>query len=269
MKSEQTCQCGKPVRDTLTLCDPCTDDLGKALGDIPWLVEQLEITATKAKGVDYRGVGGGKGGKKPAETPLPVHWGASEATTHLRALLVSWSLFCHQEDVATTDMRPGLPDDNLIAMSRWLLWRVDGLARHELGPDALDELTSAVAHCERVIDRHADRQYLGQCDGCNLGDLWAKPGGEWATCDHCEIATVADEVREHLVNTMRDSLRPAAEIARLSTYLGLRSTRERTLSRITTWAKRGRIISTTKIDGHAAYRFGDVYDLLAAEAKAD
>lgn len=256
------CKCGKPMRDSLTICDTCTDDLGRALGDVPWLVEQLEITATKAKGVDYRGVGGGKGAKKPAERPLPVHWGASEATTHLRALLVSWCLFCHDEHVTSSDTRLGLPADDLTAMSRWLLWRVDGLARHELGPDALDELASAVAHCERVIDRHADRQYLGTCDGCQLGDLWAKPGSQWATCDHCEIATAADEVRAKVIRGLSDSCQTAAEIARLSTYLGLRKDREKVRNLVNQWHKRGRIERAGHLDDEPTFVFGKVYALL-------
>ena len=73
-----------------------------------------------------------------------------------------------------------MPDDNLPALSRWLLWRVDGLALHDIGPEVVVEVTSAVAHCHRLIDRPADRQYLGVCDVCQSGRLYAKAGSMWA-----------------------------------------------------------------------------------------
>lgn len=252
------------MTETATMCTDCADDLGRALGDIAWLDEQLDITATKTSGVDYRTIGGSKGGKKPAERPLPVHWGASEARTHLHALLVSWVRLCAEDGVASSDHRGTLPDDNLIAMSRWLLWRVDGLARHNAGPDALEEIASAVAHCERVIDRHADRQYLGTCSTCDLGSLYAAPGSGKATCDNDECRTEhqADDIRTNMIAALHDSLMTAADIARTSTYLGLQINRERVLSRITTWANRKRIGARGHIEGAPTYRFGDVYALL-------
>ena len=90
------CRCGRPTRDAAYVCDYCADQLARALGDVPWLANELEVTITRQKGVDYRRVGGGSGGKKANERPLPPVWGASEARTHLKALLVSWALFAHE-----------------------------------------------------------------------------------------------------------------------------------------------------------------------------
>ena len=68
------CKCGRETRDDAYGCDHCGDLLARALGDVPWLDGELEVTTSRQKGLDYRKVGGGKGGKKDAERPLPVSW---------------------------------------------------------------------------------------------------------------------------------------------------------------------------------------------------
>ena len=213
------CRCGRPTRDDAYGCEHCADELARALGDVPWLDEELEVTISRQKGVDYRKVGGGKGGQKAAERPLPPVWGASEARTHLRALLVSWALFCAAEDIRSSDPRADMPDDNLPALSRWLMWRVDGLMLHDIASEAVDEITSAVAHCHRLIDRPSDRQYLGTCDICSSGRLFAKAGSEWAECEECGSKVNADTVRARLLGELDDRLCTAAEIAQEDGYL--------------------------------------------------
>lgn len=261
--SANECRCGKPTRDNAYSCDDCGDLLARALGEVPWLDEQLEVTITRQQGIDYRRLGGGKGGKKDAERPLPGNWTASEARTHLRALLVSWARLCHEEGVRSSDPRLGLPDDNLLAIGRWLLWRVDGLLMHEAGSEAVDEITGAVASCHRLIDRPADRQYLGDCgeQECS-GSLWARAGGEVATCDSCHTPTKAADLRGRLLSELDDRLCTAAEIAELSTYLGLKANRDTVRKYVEYLARKGRIEKHAAFSVAAVYRFGEVYDLL-------
>ena len=97
--SDNDCRCGRPTRNNAYTCDTCADEMFKALGDVPWLDEELETSTTKVAGIDYRRVGGGKGGKKSAERPSPVSWGASDARAHLRAIMVAWVKFCAETDV--------------------------------------------------------------------------------------------------------------------------------------------------------------------------
>lgn len=92
------CRCGRPTRDAAYGCDDCGDSLARALGEVPWLTEELEVTISRQKGVDYRGVGG----SGSTERALPVVWGASEARAHLKALLVSWALYAHQEKIRSS-----------------------------------------------------------------------------------------------------------------------------------------------------------------------
>lgn len=259
------CKCGRPTRDHAYACEACGDLLARALGDVPWLDEQMEVTITRQQGIDYRRLNNGKGGKKDAERPLPGNWAASEARTHLRALLVSWVLFCDAEAVRNSDPGDGLPTDGIVAMSRWLLWRIDGLLLHEIGPDAVDELTTAVAHCHRLIDRHPERQYLGPCTACPDGRLYARPGGAMATCEACDTSLDASAVRTRLLAELDDRLCTAAEIARLSTYLGLKAGRDQVRNRINQWHSRGRISSESVLVDEPAFRFGDIYARLVGE----
>lgn len=255
------CKCGRPTRDNAYVCDHHGDELARALGEIPWLDDELQTTTARQAGVDYRKLGGGKGGKKPAEMPSPANMAASEARGHLKSLLVSWALFCASEGIRSADPRQELPADDLPALSRWLLWRVDGLTLHEIGYDAVDEITNTVAQCHRIIDRPADKQYLGPCDQCDHdGGLYATPGGTWATCNQCQAVTDAEALRAGLLRELDDRLCTAAEIARLSTFLGLKADREQVRKRINQWARRG------LLDGHGdddpRFRFGVVYERL-------
>lgn len=262
-----TCDCGRTTRDDAYVCDACADELAKALGDVPALTEELEVTIAKRRGIDYRTVGGSKGGKKPTEMPPPGNMGAADALRHLKALLVSWALFCEAENVRNSDPRTdplGEGDDTTVALSRWLLWRVDGLTLHDQGGEAVDQITSAVAHCQRVIDRPADRQFLGACDLCQNGRLYAAPHSDRAVCDQCESGRDANQLRANLLSELDDRLCTASEIARLSTYLGLRADRDQVRKRINQWHARGILAQAHAFSDEPTFRFGDVYARLVA-----
>lgn len=175
-----SCNCGKPTRDDAYVCDDCLSDLARALGDVPWLVEQLDITLTKARGVDYSAMGG----SPSSERPLMLPFAAYEATNGLRQALVMWVRFCDEESIRHQSPKNALPADTLHAMSAWLLWRVDGLGLSDLGADAVSEITRAVGRAMQVIDRPAERKYAGPCE-CGR-DLYSKPGAKMTKCKGCE-----------------------------------------------------------------------------------
>ena len=260
--THETCRCGRPTRDAAYVCEDCLDLLARALGEVPWLAEELDTTVARQIGVDYRRLGGAKGGKKPAEMPSPANMVASEARTHLHALLVSWVRLCQSEHVRHRATSDDTPADNLIALSRWMMNRVDGLGLHEAGSDAVEEIESAVAHCRRLIDRPADRQYLGHCESCEGGRIYSTPGSDLTTCHGCDARVKADIVKGRLIRELEDRLCTAAEIAHLSTYLGLRSDREQVRKRINQWAKRGSLLGSPSVTGESTFRFGEVYTRL-------
>lgn len=262
--TDNPCTCddcpGNPLRDNQTICDSCANNLNRALGDIPWYTEELDITSARASGIDYRTWSQGDG----TDLPLVVHIGAMEARTNLHAILTSWVLFCRDEHLPHQSPNNSLPADNPAAMSRWLMWRLDALTRHELGPDAHNEITAAVRRCTRAIDRRQDRQYLGACTNpeCGAGSLYVRGNHRNAGCDLCGYEYEAAAIRDQVLAELMDRICTGAEIARLSTFLGLNLEREKVRKRIETWNRRGRIETHGHIDGAPTFKFGDVYAAL-------
>lgn len=252
-----TCRCGRPTRDAAYFCDDCGDKLARALAEVPWLDTELEVTITGTKGVDYR-----RGGVRSTEHRLPVNLAASTARDTLRAVLVSWVLFCDEEGVRHQSPRVGLPSDTLAAMSRWLLWRVDGLALLDIGPEAVAEVSAAVGHARRLIDRPADRWYAGPCD-CGE-DLYARTQAGAVACAGCEATYDIATRREWLLATAEDRLANAATIARAVSWLGAAPL---TSDRVRKWAERGRILAHGHDGRSPLYRVGDAIDLLAGDTR--
>lgn len=242
------CRCGKPTRDAAYVCDSCLDSLGRALGDVAWLAEEMPTTIGRQKGVSYEG-----STSRGAETPSPVHWGASEAWDHLKALLVSWALFCDAEGVRSTDTRTGMPQDTHVALSRWLLWRVDGLGLHDIGIEAVEEITSAVAHCHRLVDRPPEKRYAGPCT-CGR-DLYHRPGATEVTCGLCgeehNVAGVYEAMRAKVLGRLVTAREGATLLSRFDL-----ETKQGTIDK---WRER-KIIAERghNTEGHRLYLIDDL-----------
>lgn len=185
-----TCKCGKPTRDDAYVCEDCLSDLSRALGDVPWLANELDTTLAGERGIDYTALGGAPG----AETPLALNAAAFEANRNLRHVLVTWVRFCVEEGVRHQSPSDALPGDTLAEISAWMLWRVDGIGFNDLGTDAVSEITRAVGKCQYVIDRPAERRYVGPCE-CGR-DLYSKPGAKVTTCRACERTYDVEEMGE-------------------------------------------------------------------------
>lgn len=267
-----TCTCGKPTRDNAYVCDTCTNEFQQALAETPWLTAQLDLSMTRAKGVDYRAKGGTKGGSK--ETALPVDYGAYAAASKLRAALLTWVKHCHDTAVPHQSPKTGLPILETAAMSRWLMWRIDGLSLSPDGPVAMGDITSAVAHGRRVIDRPADKWFAGPCNG-TIGDdecgrdMYVTPGKPQVTCPACKSIHDVAARRTWLLEAAQDSLATATEIARAVTVLGEGGKSTKTLVRLMgDWNTAGRLTERghTMRRGQARplYRVGDVVELVEA-----
>ncbi len=264
--TESLCACGKPTRDDAYACDDCGDAMARALGDVPALESDLDLTLSR-----QRRFSSGANGSRAAETPLPYNAGASDAMGHLRAILVGWVRLCDEEGVRSSDYRDKFPANDLTSMSRWLMWRVDGLTRHEAATDAVDEITGAVNACHRVIDRPADRWFAGPCDQCGR-DLYARQGAEKVACEACAIEYDVTARREWLLSSARDHHATASEIARaVIVWTDHDSGESRLTDRIRKWADRGRIDVKGHVEIHGRlrplYQVGDVLDLLEQDAR--
>lgn len=253
------CKCGRATRDDAFVCEDCLGDLNRALGDIPWLTTELDTTLTRTRGVDYRALGGAKA----TETPLPMHLKAGELQAELRAILVAWVKFCAEDGITHQSPTVALPRDNATSMSRWLMWRVDGLAYNELGSDAVTEITGIVNRGTRIIDRPADRWFAGPCDECQE-DLYAASQVGDIKCRNCGTGFDIAERREWLIGEAEDRLATAAVIAgAVPIIAGLHITADR----IYKWKQRGQILDRGHDGANPLYRVGDVIDLMTMGPK--
>lgn len=269
----ETCTCGRPTRDAAYTCDQCTAEFQQALAETPWLVEQLEITLTRQKGVDYRAKNATTGGSK--ETPLPVDYGAFSAASALRTALLTWVKHCHDTGIAHQSPKTGLPILETAHMSRWLMWRIDGLALNPDGPAAMADITRAVTRGKRVIDRPADKWFAGPCtrevgDQICGRDLYATLDKPQVKCSACHAVYNVGEQRGMLYTAAKDHLATASEIARAITVLSEQSVDADTAGKlrrlIADWCSAGRLQAkgTTEVRGKPStlYRVGDVDELV-------
>lgn len=271
-----TCRCGKPTRDAAYLCDDCADQLAHALGDVPWLDEELETTITRQRAIPNEGKASASATCSCDDNEdncphggLPWHEQASDIRRTLHGLLATWCRFCDEEAIRHSSPASGLPADEMQAMSRWLLWRIDGLTLHDIGPEAHDEITDAVAAARHIIDRRPDRWYAGPCTNAVAevvcgADLYAKRTTGDVTCRQCAAVYDVAERRAWLLAEAEDRLADATAVARAVSWLGADAL---TPARIRKWAERGRIAVKGHQGKRPLYRIGDAIDLLAADTR--
>lgn len=253
------CRCGTPTRDNAHTCDECANNLTRALAETPWLIDQLEITLTKQKGVDYTAADGTKGGTKTR--PAPANLGALEAAGQLRAALLTWTRHCHHQQTRNQSPTQGLPVLEPKPMSRWLMWRIDGLTLDPQGPQAVEDITRAVNKARRVVDRAPEQRYAGPCE-CGK-DIYHRPGAVQASCRACGRAYDVGELYEWMRSQVRGRLVTAKEGAMLLSRFGVATKRDT----IDKWHQRGRVANRgADTAGRNLYLFDDLLDLATAAA---
>lgn len=250
-----TCHCGRPLRDTQAICDGCTDAIGRALGQVAWLADELETTITKRRAI------ANESGPRSSSEGLPWHEKAADAGRHLRVILVGWVRLCHDERVRHQSPTSGLPVDTLTGMARWLMWRLDGIQQHAAAVDAHHEITDAVRDCLRVIDRPPPREFVGSCD-CGR-DLYRRGGGD-ARCRGCGLEWSADVLLDWMrgqVMARNVTVREGAGLlGRFGFVVPLRTVED--------WAERGRLPRAGSTpEGAAVYPFALMVDLATARAE--
>lgn len=281
-----TCRCGKPLTDRgHWTCDECLTDLARLLGsDMTWIAQQLEVSISR-----QRGVGNGAGAPSTGPTPLPWNEWASKCERKLRGLLVHWTKAVHTAHVAArggvADVLPlgDSPDWSITDMARWLTWRVDGLAHHPFGRAMLQQLSGAAEAATRCVTwKRIGRVYLGTCDGtlpdpeqtdqtvqpCD-GEVYADEDEDHGECEQCARVYAVDLRRRSMETELDARLFPAAEIARLSTFLGLDMPRDQVRKRVNLWHHRGRIQAAGHVpptrpgaEPTPLFRYGEVRALL-------
>jgi hypothetical protein len=264
--------CDRPRPGDRQLCGACEADLARALGDVPWLARQLDITLAKQ--------GSHAGGGRSASIPLPYDPRATEANYVLRSALVGWVRVQTETILATAGpvcercAHPScrwithtltLPGDTLPSMARWLLEDAERLAMHAAAEEAVDEIVSAVRSGIRLIDRPPVLWFAGPCTaaGCSA-DLYARTDAARVQCRDCGATYDVVARRQWLLDAIEDALFHAAGAAHVLTSLGWPCA----AGRIRLWAHRGRLVAHG-VDGQGrpVYRIGEIRELLVEAAQ--
>ncbi|MEU8270146.1 hypothetical protein AB0B89_23680 [Sphaerisporangium sp. NPDC049002] len=279
--------CDRVMPGNLRVCRACSGRLLRDLDDVPALAADLDIALTRQArfGEDGGGLSLAPDDVDPEigltvrRSQLPWDQRARDATDILKSALVGWhrilsegapTVFgptcvdCAHPSCEWTDLGR-TPPDTLTGLSRWLLRHRVRLFRHPAVDEAVDELTDAVRHARRTIDRPPGTWYAGPCaadtdDGECTADLYARHGADTIRCHTCGARHDTHLRQAWLLRQAADHLATATEAARaLHAYYP-----DLTPSKVRGMAFRGRILARGRDDrGRPLYRVGDVIDLLA------
>ncbi|MET9339258.1 hypothetical protein [Nonomuraea sp. NPDC003804] len=271
--------CDRIMPGSLKICGACSSELRRELAAVPGLFEDLDLAISR----QTRLTGGSVGGRS-TEKPLPWNERASDAAEHLSVLLLGWarvlvaSVQVLQGPTCGTCTHPSClyaelgrePHHHPAHVAPWLHRHAGALIAHPAGPDAVEEILTAVRNARRATDTPPrDLVYAGPCDGCD-GGLYAKPGAATTTCRWCvddEDKPLRYEVaarRKWMLNSMNDLELPAPVIARALTSL----VRPIKPALIHTWVSRKRL-TPAGLDRHdrMLFRVGDVVDLMTVPTR--
>lgn len=274
MSEASVCECGKPTRDHAYVCEGCLTDFRAALAETPWMLDELEVTITGQRGIDYSAISNGgpmtkeAGEKWKGDRPdlgvivqSGINAHAAGKRDALRSSLHTAVRFCHEEGVRHQSPKSGPPSDDPAAMSRWLMWRIDGLAFVDMAHQFTDDVVKAFSDCRSAIDRKPERQYAGPCE-CGA-DLYCKPGETDATCKECSRSYEAEALRVWMRSQVMGRLvtvkEGAALLGRMDLAVPLRTLRF--------WTTKGWVPAhSTNSDGVALYLFDDMIRKAAERA---
>lgn len=247
------CACGHPVADGY-VCQSCAYRLERALGDVPALADELEVVLIRQARF------GEHEGRRSAETPLPFNPTASEIGWVLQNTFSTWCRLIAEERGRT------LPDRGTSAsLACWLLAHVEWLRHHRAGPEAVDEMISAVNQVRRVIDRPPEKVYAGPCADCG-GDMYGRVGAVTVECRPCGLEYDVAQMQDWMRKQVYGRNVTAREGAALLSRFGL----EVTQGTIDKWHFRGRIANHGHdVEGRRLYLFDDLAALAAASQRPD
>jgi hypothetical protein len=169
------CPCGEPSPGAF-LGKRCAERLHRALGDLPALIEDLDITLTR-QGVTGAHSGEGKPPRKDAQ-PLPLHNGAAEVASNLRYVLATSVRYLTE----TRGIRLDGPDDPpTVWLARWLLTHHASIRLDPAGPDIASDIHGITSAIMDVVDLPKTRSQfkVGMCPEANAegvlcpGEIWA------------------------------------------------------------------------------------------------
>jgi transcription elongation factor Elf1 len=256
MKDGQCPSCEAP-QDAGLLCHTCTTKLERDLGDVAAIVDELNTTISRQARIGQGGKGGGLASEK-----TPVHLGAIEVADNLGNVLTMWA-----RDIMDGGFGPTHPAP-ITGAAAVLMFHIDQVRKHPAVDELVDEITDAIGQARRVVDRPADRMFVGPClvefEGVTCHeDLYAKPRAAWVVCKVCGSSHDVAERRDWMLNDASDRLftvREAAQI--LGSYGNLRITE----STIRGYISGGKLGYHGKVEGSSVIRLGDLLAVIGDHA---
>ena len=261
------CPCLRPVHGA-TLCARCTTTLEQAIVNISayW----LDLDNVRAKLTRYGGQGGRHGDHLPIDPRFAQYAWVQVDGEYTCTIPAGTALVDAVHNTITTWVRvvhdrwPGrsLPDDDVAACCRWLLWYPTLIRCTDWAPDILDELGHLETQLRQFVDRPGDKWYAGPCDTCRR-DLYAKTGSPTVDCPECQLTYDVPARRAWLLEQAEDQLVNAATLSRAVSWLYGQPLSQ---DRIRQWGHRKRI-EVHRPAGLTLYRVGDALDVLANETQ--
>lgn len=205
--------CGAEQHESL-LCHACTTTLERALGDVPSIVADLDVTVSRMSRIGTSGKGG------LASEKTPIHLGAVQVADDLANTLTTWA-----RDVSPDERWPIGDRHPANFSAAILLGMIDLIRRHPAVNELFDEITDAIKQARRVVDRPADRVYLGVCHYIEaevecFEEVYAAPGADETRCRTCGITHEVAERRAWLLKRAEDMLFTVAQAAQMMGEVG-------------------------------------------------
>lgn len=276
------CTCGRPLAGD-SICTGCSKTLEIALGNISayW----ADLDTVKGRQTRY-GDGGGRAG---TEKPLPVdlrflgpYEDGSMLQEAVKNTIATWTRAVMEARpviegpahpaclhiTCSTTRRSRVPADNIPACCMYLLGHADWVRSQYWAPEMLDEVENLEAQLRRMVDRPADKLFVGYCTQCDQA-LNARIGAPMTQCQTCGMQFSVEASRDAMWEQAQDHVATASEIARAISWLGRESV---SAERIRKWVERKRLERkgwiTIRGRELPTYRIGDVAALVEAASSA-
>lgn len=272
--------CGKPAGDGI-ICRGCLGKLEKMLAEVPWLIDQLDLAITK----QVRFVAsGGKVSVKGQSAPLMLNLQASDLRADLAIKLASWT-----SDMARSKSITAVAVHNPTLAAAWLLRHLEDVRVFIAAGDLVEEISAARAAAMYVVDRPAEKRYLGECgfefdrDGEKIRcteTLWGFDRDSETVCRTCGAEWSTGErivaIRDRAVTGMNDRIMTAGQAAETMVAYGIGTEDNATKlrDRIRKWAeqpknplKRPMLVKRLDLPipgqrSRPGYRLGDIIDIV-------
>lgn len=268
-----------PVCDADTVdglpCRTCTRNLRQALSDLPGLLDELTVTATRQSVTS-------RGGGRSSDDPLPFDWASSDQHWAIRNTLLTWVREIELDDLGEWDEtcrctpyracpgRTWVPLANDPAeWCRWLGRRVERIRGHADAGMMIDEITACADAARHAVDLPGDGAYCGTCDICGR-PMYAPREAAEVVCRYCERAGITSSYsvtgrRQDMASKAEDASLPKAQILDVAPAYGLTINP----STFRTWTSRGQLLPRGDRMGVPLYRLGDALNLQRAARAAE